>query len=111
MLNSALCDSDRAGGNGMELRQGRGRWGEGKGLHQRAVGMEQPAHSSGHGPKLLEFKECLDSALGHWVSMLSGAVWNQMLDLMTLVGPFQHGMFCDSMKSSPHLRLQHCTYT
>jgi len=25
-LSSALCDSDRARGNGMELCQGRGRW-------------------------------------------------------------------------------------
>ena len=30
-LSSALCDSDRARGNGMELCQGRGRWGWGKG--------------------------------------------------------------------------------
>ena len=37
--------------------------GEGKGLHQRAVGMEQAAQGSGHGPELLEFKERLDSAL------------------------------------------------
>jgi len=29
-LSSALCDSDRARGNGMELRQGRGSWGSGK---------------------------------------------------------------------------------
>ena len=30
-LSSALCDSDRARGNGMELCQGRGSWGPGKG--------------------------------------------------------------------------------
>jgi len=30
-LSSALCDSDRARGNGMELCQGRGSWGSGKG--------------------------------------------------------------------------------
>ena len=32
-LSSALCDSNRARGNGMELRQGRAAGGEGKGLH------------------------------------------------------------------------------
>ena len=31
VLNSALCDSNRAQGNGMELCQGRGSWGSGKG--------------------------------------------------------------------------------
>ena len=30
-LSSALCDSDRARGNGMELCQGRGSWGLGTG--------------------------------------------------------------------------------
>jgi len=30
-LSSALCDSDRAQGNSMELCQGRGSWGSGKG--------------------------------------------------------------------------------
>ena len=58
---------DRAQGNGMELRQGRGSWGERKGLHQRAVGMEQAAQGSGHSPELLELKECLDTALRHRV--------------------------------------------
>ena len=47
----------------MELCQGRGSGGWGQGLHQRAVGMEQPAQGSGHGPELLEFKEHLDNAL------------------------------------------------
>ena len=50
-LSSALCDSDRARGNGMELRQGRAAGGEGKGLHHRAVGMEQPAQGCGHSPE------------------------------------------------------------
>jgi len=31
--------------------------GEGKGLHLRAVGMEQPAQGSGHGPKLPELRK------------------------------------------------------
>ena len=41
LFRSALCDSDRARGNGMELCQGRGSGGEGQGLHQRAVGMNR----------------------------------------------------------------------
>ena len=40
---------------------------ERKGLHQRAVGMEQPAQGSGHGPELMELREHLDSALRKWV--------------------------------------------
>ena len=36
-------------------------------LHQRAVGIEQAAQSNGHSPELLEFRECLDSALRHRV--------------------------------------------
>ena len=31
VLSSALCDSDKAQGNGMELCQGRGNWGLGTG--------------------------------------------------------------------------------
>ena len=38
--------------------RGRAAGGEGKGLHQRAVRMEQPAQGSGHGLKLPEFREC-----------------------------------------------------
>ena len=45
----------------MELCQGRAAGGEGKGLRQRAVGMEQPAQGSGH--KLPEFRECFYTTL------------------------------------------------
>ena len=41
--------------------------GEGRGLHQRAVGVEQPAQGGGHGPELQEFKEGLVSTLKHIV--------------------------------------------
>ena len=41
-LSSALCDSDRARGNGMELRQGRGSWGCGNGSSP-----ERGRHGSG----------------------------------------------------------------
>ena len=37
--------------------------GEGKGLHQRAVGMEWAAQGSGHSPELPEIKEHLDTTL------------------------------------------------
>jgi len=48
--------------------------GEGKGLRERAVGMEQPAQGSGHGLKLLELRERLDSALRYWYWIWGGAV-------------------------------------
>ena len=47
----------------MELCQGRGSGGWGQGLHQRVVGMEQPAQGSGHSPELLEFKESIWTSL------------------------------------------------
>jgi len=48
-LSSALCDSDRARGNGMELSGGAA-GSEGKGLHQRVVGMEQLPRAVGTAP-------------------------------------------------------------
>jgi len=36
--------------------------------------MEQAAQGSGHGPKLAEFKECLDTTLRHVFRLLSGCV-------------------------------------
>ena len=58
--------------------------GEGQGLHQRAVGMEQ---GCGH----------WDTTLRQTVWILGGAAWNQELDLMTLLGPFQLGVVCVSV--------------
>ena len=75
----------------MELRQGRAAGGWGQGVHQRMVGMEQPAQGSGHGPELLESKECLDSALRHRVKLLDSPVWNlewNSMIPMILMGPF-----------------------
>ena len=63
----------------MELCQGRGSWGLGK----------------GHCPKLPKFKKCSDNALRHWVWILAGPVWRQRLDLVVLVGLFQLRIFCD----------------
>jgi len=50
---------------------------EGKGLHQRVVGMEQPAQGSGHSPEL---KERLDSTLTCEIWILDGTTWSQELD-------------------------------
>ena len=54
--------------------------------------MEQAALGSGHhGPKLLEFRECLYTALRHRVWMLDVPMWGQELDLMILMGPSSSG--------------------
>ena len=41
--------------------------GEGKVLHQRAVGTEQAAQGSGHSPELMEFNECLENAIRYMI--------------------------------------------
>ena len=53
--------------------------GEGKGLHQRAVGMEQLPRAVGR-PGVPELREHLDSALRHWVWTLGGPAWSQQMD-------------------------------
>jgi len=58
--------------NQNSLRQGRVRWGLGKVLHQREMGMAQAAQDSGHSPELLEFKE-------HLVNTLRCRVWVLMV--------------------------------
>jgi len=62
--------------------------------------LEQCPQGSGHGPELPEFKKHLDSALRHRVCILGGPLWSQELDSTFLVGPFQLGIFCDSMIQS-----------
>lgn len=64
---------------------------------QRVEGMEQAPQGSHHDPRLLELKEHLDSSLRHLVWCLGGAVWSRELDSMILVGPFQLGMYYDSL--------------
>ena len=59
--------------------------------------MEQLAQGNGHGPRLLEFEECLDTALSHRVWILGGAVWSQGLHSVILAGPFQLKIFCGFM--------------
>jgi len=48
--------------------------------------MEQAAQGSGHGPKLLEFKEHLNRVLRHRVCILGGTVWSQGLDMVDACG-------------------------
>jgi len=48
---------------------------EGKGLHQRVVGMEQPAQGSGHGPKCLSSRRQHTQTQGlnfGWSCVVSG---------------------------------------
>lgn len=52
---------------------------------------------SGHGPKLPEFKEHLDSALRPRIWMLSGVLWSQELDSVFFVSPFWVRIFYDSI--------------
>ena len=67
MLSSAVCDSDGPEGTAWSCVRGGAAGGWGQGLHQRAVGMEQPAQGSGHGSKMLEFKEYVNNNLRHRV--------------------------------------------
>ena len=46
---------------------------------------------------MLEFKECLDTAVRHRVCILGGAVWSQELDSVILTSPFQLWIFYDSV--------------
>ena len=61
-LSSALCDSNRARGNGMELCQGRARGRLGEGSAPEGGGHGTALQDSGHGSKLLKLKCGLDSA-------------------------------------------------
>ena len=53
--------------------------------------MAQAAQGSGHGPELLEPKDCVH---------LGGPVCHQGLGLMIPVGPFQAGIFYESTISA-----------
>ena len=79
-LSSALCDSDRARGNGMELCQGRGSWGSGKGGCTRGWWAWNAMHRAAGTAPVLEIQECLDTALRRRVWILGGAVWSWELD-------------------------------
>jgi len=70
-------------------------------LHQMLAGhWNRLLQVSGPGLKLLEFKKSLDKALRHMVWILGGLVWSHKLDWLILMGPFQLGIFYDSMITS-----------
>ena len=74
----------------MELCQRRGRWGLGTAsAPEGGWTPEQAAQGNGHSPRLLEFKEHLDSALRRGVWVWGDPVWSQVLNCMISVGPFQ----------------------
>ena len=50
---------------------------------------ERAPQGSGHGPRLLEFKERLDNALIRWVWVLGGSVCSTGLETVITVSPFQ----------------------
>lgn len=54
-------------------------WGIMPGVRKKVVDMEQAAQDSGHGPEMLELKECWDSALRHgvWVVLCGARRWAQ----------------------------------
>ena len=82
----------------MGLHQGRVRMGiKDRFLTKRVVSMQRAPQGSDHGPRLAEFKKYLDNALRHRILILGGRVWSQELNLMILMGPFQLGIFYDSM--------------
>ena len=72
------------------VRGGRG-WGEEEDLHQRVVSTEWAAQGSRQSPELQEIREYLG---------LGGPLWSQGLDSVFLVGPFQLGVFRDSVRQS-----------
>ena len=57
--------------------------GEGKGLHQRAMGMDQPAQGSGHSPSPAEVQGVFgqhfhsDMGFGFWVVLHGARSWTQ----------------------------------
>lgn len=46
---------------------------------------------------LVKFKKCLGNSPKLRVCILDGATLSQELDLMSVIGPFQLGIICDSM--------------
>lgn len=55
---------------------------------ERAMGMEQAARGSRHGPTPAQLKERPDTALRHRAWIPGGRVWSRELRSMIAVGPF-----------------------
>jgi len=93
-LSSALCDSNRAQGNGMELCQGRVRLG----VRNRCFTREWWAWNILLRAVIMaiscwEFKEHLDNGLRYGVWILCGPLQSQELDSMILEETWQLGIF------------------
>ena len=82
----------------MELCQGRVRRGLGRGSSPEGGGHGTSCPGQWAQPRVLEFREHLDSTVRHWVRLLRGPVWSQELDSMIIVGPFLPGAFYHSTK-------------
>ena len=87
-LSSALCDSDRARANGMELCQERGSWGWGTGSVAERESSQALEPQTCVDLKLMEFKKHLDSDLRYGAWIWGGSVWSQKLNSVTPVGPW-----------------------
>ena len=79
----------------MELCEGRSGWGLGTGCAPEGDGHGTGCTGQWAQPRVLEFKENLDSTLRHGVWILSGGVWIWEVDLMGLVDLFQLRIFYD----------------
>ena len=81
-------------------REGSG-WLSGEVLLQRVVGhWNRLPRKVVIAPSLPEFKKCVGSGFRHMVWFLGGPVWNQELDSVILMGPFQLRIFYGSTVGS-----------
>ena len=80
-LSSALCGSDRARGNGMELCQGRGSWGSGKGSAPEGGGHGMGCTGLWAWPRCWRSRSVWallpDTEFGFWVVLHIGVRWTQ----------------------------------
>lgn len=78
---------------------GKSGWISGRGSSpEGSQALDWAPQGSAHGPKLTELKKHLNNSLRYRAWILDGPVWSQGLDLMTLMGPYQLVIFCDSMR-------------
>ena len=72
---------------------------QGKVLHRFFTGqsLQRALQGRDHSPRVLEFKMWIETALSYMAWFLGGPVWSQVLNSMIIIGPFQLGIFHDSM--------------
>ena len=76
-LSSALCDSNRARGNGMELCQGRGRWGSGTGCAPECWDRRAGSQGQWSWLQAARVQECVDRALRVGLNDFCGSLSTQ----------------------------------